>query len=74
MQIDQLKWWKFTAEPTEWCDLRCPTCGEFSVHTSWRESHIECDTCGEHITLQCPKCDNHIDMIHQFDPIEVRIF
>ena len=71
MEIKSLEWWEFTDEPTEGCELKCPTCGEFSAHTLWYESEIYCETCGEHVALSCPKCRGQIDMIYH-DPIEVR--
>lgn len=72
MDLDTLRWWKFTGELTEGCELKCPDCGEFSPHTMWVESEVPCECCGEHFAMDCPKCHGLIDHIHQFEPVEVR--
>ena len=72
MRIGQLLWWRFTTEPTEGCELRCPTCGEFSHHTLWTEVDVPCEDCGDHAALCCPKCGDAIDHVYQDEIIEVR--
>ena len=56
MTPEQAKWWKFNGKLTDACEVKCSHCGEFSPLTEWDEVRIECETCGEHEAMECPKC------------------
>ena len=71
MEIKSLEWWEFTDEPTEGCELRCPTCGGFSVHTLWKAGCCD-DCCMDWDVMWCPKCGMPNDFTYQEAPIEVR--
>lgn len=75
--IAQDTWgWKFTANdkearPIDSSDVRCNECKEFSPLAEWRESSIDCETCGDHDTMVCPKCEEHADHVED-EPMEIR--
>jgi transcription elongation factor Elf1 len=43
--------------------LRCPDCGKLSGLSEWQKTlnWVECETCGEHDIVICPKCEQVIE-------------
>ena len=54
-------------------DVRCNECMEFSPISEWIEGSVGCDDCGDHSTMECPKCGYEEDHVYQFIPMEMRI-
>jgi len=60
-------YWHFTTAVTLESRIECPSCKEFSSVSEWRNSEVECELCGEHDAIRCPKCGYDID--HVWSPI-----
>ena len=63
MDIEDLKFWKFDKIPFEGCEIKCPECGEWSKHSHWIESEIDCEDCGTHSAMECPVCHERFDHV-----------
>ncbi len=57
----------------EGCEILCPECLTWSLHTEWRESSVGCELCGEHYAIKCPECDERFDHVWNSEPFECRI-
>lgn len=44
-------------------EYKCPTCGEWSASTEWRETYVGCEICGDHLAKVCPKCGDVHDEV-----------
>lgn len=63
MKISDLSLWHFDQGLFEGCSIICPECGEPSVHTDWREGTVDCESCGYHDAIICPKCNHQVDHV-----------
>jgi len=75
MTIDYIKdWWGVTplSEADEGCELLCPRCNNWSVHTDWEDTEVPCEECGSHMAIRCPNCDEDFDHIWS-TPFECRM-
>lgn len=63
MNIKDLKPWDMKPQPTEGCEIKCPECRKWSKHTEWIESEVDCEDCGSHSAIRCPKCDEDFDHV-----------
>lgn len=67
MKIEELEEMGWIIVPTEnfvdGCELKCPTCKKWAVHTEWKESTVQCDICGDHIAMRCPNCFKDFDSV-----------
>jgi uncharacterized protein (DUF983 family) len=62
MNIEDLNFlWEFNKPIYEGCEIECPECKEYSLHTDWIETEVGCEDCGSHSAIQCPKCDEPFD-------------
>lgn len=55
----------------EGCEILCPNCLNWSNHTEWKMSTVECDVCLYHDAIECPKCSRLFD--HVYSTLECRI-
>ncbi len=42
----------------------CPKCGERVAISDFIDIELPCELCGEHYSIQCPKCDAEFDGVH----------
>lgn len=41
----------------------CEECHETSPARDWRLTSVDCETCGDHTAIQCPRCLEVIDLV-----------
>ncbi len=54
------------------CELKCPSCKGWAIHTDWIETTVPCDLCSEHTAMRCPNCYEDFDHVHS-KPFECRV-
>lgn len=70
---DVLHTWAFTPNPTDDSEVECRECGEWSQLAEWEEGFVDCDTCGDHSSMVCPKCGENYDHVWSNDnPLKTR--
>jgi hypothetical protein len=55
--------WTFTGALTDTSEVKCPECKEWSPLSEWREGTVGCEDCGDHATMECPRCDEGFDHV-----------
>lgn len=70
---DVRSFWSFDAPVADDSEIHCHECGEWSLLAEWERGYVDCDTCGDHDAMVCPKCDEHYDHVHSsHHPLRVR--
>lgn len=63
------QWW----ESGEKFEIKCSECGQWSPALHWVDSYVECETCGDHDSIECPHCGEPIDSVFGSDRAERRL-
>ena len=64
MTPQEARWWSFDAEVTEESLILCPECKEASELKLWTEGVVDCELCGDHATMECPRCAYGFDHVY----------
>lgn len=67
-----LWYFEFSEELTDESQILCEECGEWSLAKDWINLEIQCDICGDHPGIMCPKCDEVYDHVWS-DEFKARI-
>jgi len=54
---------KFTAPADENSLIICPECGETTKLVEWIDGERDCESCGGHFGLGCPRCEDFLDSV-----------
>lgn len=71
MEIDQFFGFKFDRILFEGCQILCPECENYSMHTGWTSTEVYCEDCGTHEAIECPNCNERFDHVYA-DEFKVR--
>lgn len=74
MKAEQVRpFWAFDPPITDRSEIHCVSCGEWSPLSEWEMSYIDCETCGDHDAMECPKCGELYDHVHSdLHPLKTR--
>lgn len=56
MKADETRAWGFTAPLEDNSEVQCPDCDKWSALSTWERGYVDCETCGDHASMDCPEC------------------
>ena len=70
MMADDAFLWTFTGPIGDDCQVKCKECKEFSPLAEWAEGYVDCEDCGDHAAMVCPRCGHGHDHVYS-EPMEI---
>lgn len=61
---DAERFWKFDAKVEEDSLILCSECKEASPLREWTEGSVFCEDCGDHLAMECPRCEWRFDHVY----------